>query len=124
MKILIVDDHVDIRRLMKSILSSSIQDSVEILECESGEDAFLVYQEQMPDWVLMDIELQGIDGFETTSRISEAFPDAKIVFVSSHDTQKFRKHAEKLNAIGFVSKNRLLEISPLITSFKSNNPQL
>lgn len=113
MKIMIVDDHADIRRLMKSILSAGIQESLEIFECESGEEAFLRYQEYLPDWVLMDIELQGMDGFETTSRLSVAHPEAKIVFVSSHDTKKFRKHAEKLKAIGFVSKHQLSDIKEI-----------
>lgn len=116
MKVMIVDDHADMRRVLKNTVTFLAPEQVEFVECESGEEAVLSYQKNIPDWVLMDIELQGIDGFETTSRISEAYPEAKIVFVSSHSSQTFRKQAEKLNAYGFVSKDRLSDIKELIQS--------
>ena len=122
MKIMIVDDHADMRRVLKSILKGSIKETCDIVECDSGEDALLGYGFHNPDCVLMDIELKKMDGFETSSKISERYPSAKIVFVSSHDTLKFRKYAEKLHAIGFVSKDNLSDIPPILQTINTKTP--
>lgn len=115
MKILIVDDHVDMRRILKIIISNSFSMTLDIIECESGEEAVLKYKELSPDVVFMDIELKKMDGFEATAIIREQDSKAKIIFVSSNDTSNFKAKAKELNAIGFVSKSNLLEIVPMVS---------
>jgi CheY-like chemotaxis protein len=51
MKILIVDDHQEMRELMRTYLPDTFD---EIRECEDGIDALDCYREFLPDWVLMD----------------------------------------------------------------------
>jgi len=116
MKIMIVDDHIDMRRVLKIIISNSFSTPLDILECESGEEAVLTFQKSIPDIILMDIELKKMDGFEATALIREQDPTASIIFVSGNDTSNFRAKAKELNATGFVSKNNLLEITPLLSS--------
>ena len=113
---MIVDDHVDMRRILNIIISNSFSMPLDILECESGEEAVLKYNEYTPDVVFMDIELKKMDGFEATALIREQDSKANIIFVSSNDTSNFKEKAKELNAIGFISKSNLLEIAPVLSS--------
>lgn len=113
---MIVDDHVDMRRILNMVISNSFSTPLDILECESGEDAVLKYKEYIPDVVFMDIELKKMDGFEAATLIREQDSKAKIIFVSSNDALHFRAKAKELNADGFVSKKNLLKIAPLLST--------
>ena len=114
MKIMIVDDHAEMRRLLKSVVSLSITDSVEFIECESGEDAIEQYPASEPHCVLMDIELKKIDGIYTTQQIYNYDDQANVIIVTSYCSPAFKKVAENLGVKGFVSKDNLSEIIPLL----------
>ncbi|MCG8374432.1 MAG: response regulator transcription factor [Balneolales bacterium] len=121
MKVMIVEDHADMRKILKAVVIGMTTGGVEIIECESGEEAVLNYEIYHPDCVLMDIQLKSMNGFEATKKICEQDEQAKIIFVSSHDTLQFRKKAEALHAFGFVSKDRLSDITPLFQSIRNTN---
>ncbi len=121
MKVMIVEDHADMRKILKAVVMGITTDRVEIIECESGEEAVSNYEIHHPDCVLMDIQLKSMNGFEATKKICEQDEKAKIIFVSSHDTLQFRKKAEALHALGFVSKERLSDINPLFQSIRNTN---
>ncbi len=120
MKVMIVDDHADMRRVLISIVQESVNEPVEIVEIATGEDAISGYVLHQPDCVLMDIELKKMDGFETTSKISKQYPEAKVIFVSSHDKKKFRKYSETLKRTGFVSKDNLFDLKPILQTIITN----
>jgi DNA-binding NarL/FixJ family response regulator len=115
MKVMIVDDHVDMRRILNIVISNSFSTPLDIIECESGEEAVLAYKKFAPYVVFMDIELKKMDGFEATALIREQDSKANIIFVSSNDTSNFRAKAKELKATGFVSKSNLLEIAPILS---------
>lgn len=116
MKIMIVDDHIAIRKTLRSVIDSSAPQHNEYLECEDG----IVAEEQFsafhPDVVLMDIQLQTTNGFTVAEHLLKQEPKANIIFVTSHDTQTFRKKAFELHACGFVSKEHLSELQLLLQS--------
>ncbi|MEP0007531.1 MAG: response regulator [Balneola sp.] len=114
MKIMIVEDHPDMRRMLKNIISFSTVSELETIECESGEEALESYSIHKPDCVLMDIELKNMNGFKTTEGILKLDVNAKVIFVTSHDTLTFRKKAEQLRARGFISKENLSDINKLL----------
>ena len=114
MKILIVDDYVDMRRLLHMIVSGRSVDPVEIIECATGVEAVEQYAVHHPDYVLLDVQLKDINGFIVAENIYKADPDAKIIFVTSFNTPAFRAKAEQLHAKGFVSKDNLSELKQLI----------
>ena len=116
MKILIVDDHAAMRGLLCSIVSRLITQELQIIECESGEAAVSLYAEQQPDCVLMDLELGQMSGFEAICQIRAGDGDARIIVVTSHATAPFRARAEALQVNGFVTKDNLSEIEPLLIS--------
>ena len=116
MKIMIVDDHADTRRLIMSVVSYSITENIDFIECESGEAAIMHYQNVNPDWVLMDIELKSMSGFEVASAIRRQNALAKVVIVTSYDTATFRKKAEKMHMLGFVPKDNLAVLPQIINT--------
>ncbi len=111
MKILIVDDSKKIRDMIKSILINSVE---EILECENGADAIRIYEQQHPDCVLMDIEMQPVDGIKATGLIKSTDPDARIIIVTQHDSQEFREKAQEAGADSFLSKENLTGLPGVI----------
>ena len=111
---MIVDDHADMRRMLRSIVSLGSSDVHEIIECSDGEEALKQYTIHRPDLVLMDIQLKAMNGFEVTERIHAMDPLAKIVFVTSHDTPMYRTKARELRAKAFISKDNLTELDQLI----------
>lgn len=66
MRILVVDDNEDNRQILIDLLSGA---GYEVLEALTGLDAVAIATREVPDLVLMDIQLPGIDGHEATRRI-------------------------------------------------------
>ncbi len=119
MKIMIVDDHPDMRRVLKNIVLLTITKPIEFIECDSGEDALGQYILHHPDCVLMDIELKGINGFQTVEKIYTQNPKADIIIVTSHNSISFRSKAKKLKVKGFVLKDKLSDITHVLESITS-----
>ena len=113
---MIVDDHADMRRVLGQIVLLALKTPVEFIECETGEDAIAQYGSVCPDLVLMDIELKSMSGFGVTEEILKLDAKANIIIVTSYDTPTFRRKAKKLKVLGFVPKDKLAEISPLLIS--------
>ncbi|MEQ8525228.1 response regulator transcription factor [Gracilimonas sp.] len=122
MKIMIVDDHAGMRRLLGNILTIGYKDlladkdALELVECESGEDAVKQYTKTKPDFVLMDYQLTNMNGIQATEWILEKDSSAKILFVSSYDSPSLRKKIKHLSTLGFISKKDLSGIIPMLSS--------
>ncbi len=114
MRIMIVDDHVDMRRMLKSVVAIAAKQPVEIIECADGDQAVQQYNQQHPDVVLMDVQMGATNGFTATERIIQSDPKASVIFVTSHNTSAFRTKAKLLHAKGFVTKDNLSELDHLI----------
>lgn len=75
-------------------------------EAVNGTEALKLVAELRPDLVLMDVQMPGIDGIETTRLIStEADPPA-IVVMSTHESDDYVDMAVDAGAIGFVPKSQ------------------
>lgn len=111
MKIMIVDDNAGMREMIRSIACVGNDD---VLECSDGAEAVSSYSIFHPDYVLMDVEMKQMDGFEATERIIQQNPDAKIIFVTNYNASAFRLKAKMLHAVGFVTKENLQELPLLI----------
>ncbi|MDE3057338.1 MAG: response regulator transcription factor [Bacteroidota bacterium] len=124
MKIMIVDDHADMRRILRSIAFPHTGGTEAIIECEDGAEAVEQFSLHYPDVVLMDIQLKTMNGFDAAEKIFQQEPNAKVVFVTSFATQAFRSRAEKLRAYGFISKENLSELDLLFQnlSLKGGTP--
>lgn len=111
MKVLIVDDHAAIRRLIGRVVSDLVS---EIEECSDGAEALAAYNRCLPDLVLMDIEMGQVDGITATKEILLSFPEAKVVIVSKHDDAQLRKATQQAGACGYVLKDNLIVIRELL----------
>jgi CheY-like chemotaxis protein len=111
MKLMIVDDNAPVRRLIRSI---TLPLAVDICECADGADALSVYLAQRPDVVLMDIRMNEVDGIEATRQITAADRKAQILIVTDYDDKDLRQASIRAGACGYVLKNNLLELVPLL----------
>lgn len=112
MKVMIVDDQSSMRRLLREALASAAD---EIVECSSGEEAISRYAATHPDWVMMDYRMEPLDGIDTTRRIREAHPHARIVIVSNWDEPELREAASAAGAIAYLPKDELSRLPALIS---------
>lgn len=113
MTLLIAEDNVRIRRMLKNLVSNFF---TEIFECGDGQKAFELYSQHKPDWTLMDIEMPGINGISTTKRIKNEYPEAKVIIVTGFDNDSFRRYAKDAGAVKYILKENSSEILDLITN--------
>lgn len=104
---LIVEDNQAMRLLIRSIVRKVSDD---IVECGDGSEALAAYIAHRPDWVLMDVEMPGMDGLRATRAIIAQFPDARIIIVTQHADAGTRDAAKAAGATGFVGKDNLAEL--------------
>ena len=85
-RILLVDDHPMMRRGLRDLLE--LENDLEVVgEAGNGEDAIALAQQTEPDLILMDLNMPGIDGLETTRRMRDVDIDARIVMFTVSDEQ-------------------------------------
>ncbi|TRZ36067.1 DNA-binding response regulator [Niallia circulans] len=81
-RVLFVDDHEMVRIGVSSYLSA--QSDIEVVgEADNGKTAIDMALELRPDIILMDLVMNEMDGIEATKHIVEAWPEAKIIIVTS-----------------------------------------
>lgn len=107
MKVLIVEDNLQMRALLTSLVSRL---SAETATCGDGDEALTAYEAHRPDWVLMDLQMARTGGLEATRRIRAAFPAARIVVVTQYDDAHYRAAAAAAGACGYVLKDNLVEV--------------
>jgi len=111
LSILIVDDHAEMRNLIRSML---IGLAAEVNECDDGSQALAAYRKHIPDWVLMDIRMKELNGIDATRQLRAAFPDARVIIVSEMGNDSSRKAAQEAGACAYVLKENLLSLPSLI----------
>ena len=101
--VLMVDDHPLVRAGFRYVLDS--QHKFCVFEAESAEKAYLIYQYEKPDVVVMDISMPGIGGLEGIRKLKAFKEDVKIIVLSVRDDPHSVAHAMDLGAVGYLSKN-------------------
>jgi two-component system cell cycle response regulator DivK len=102
-RILAVDDQEDNRRILRDLLTSA---GYEVIEATTGEEAVSTAEAHVPDLILMDIQLPGIDGYEATRRI-KANPRLRqipLIVVTSYALSGDDAKAFSAGANAYVSK--------------------
>ncbi|MCX6141599.1 MAG: response regulator transcription factor [Ignavibacteriales bacterium] len=112
-KILLADDNDGFRRVLSLFLEQ--QEHVEIVgEAKDGVEAIELAEKFHPDLIFMDLDMPGRDGFEATREIKLRSPHTKVVVLSMHGADIYRRNAWRHAADGFVDKaemkDDLLEI--------------
>jgi two-component system nitrogen regulation response regulator NtrX len=99
--ILVVDDEESICQSLRAILAD---EGYQVLVAGSGEDAIKIVEEEMPQLILLDIWLPGMDGLETLKAIKKINPQMLVIIMSGHGTIETAVKATKLGAFDFIEK--------------------
>jgi CheY-like chemotaxis protein len=111
--LLIVDDNQQMRRLIKSVVGDLAE---MVAECCDGALALAAYSESLPDWVLMDIKMQEMDGISATRQIRSSYPEAHVCIVTDYDDRELREAAREAGAEGYVIKEDLLKLRQVLAA--------
>jgi DNA-binding NarL/FixJ family response regulator len=106
--ILIVDDHEVVRNGIRAFLETLKEFQV-VGEAASGEEAVKLVQDLIPDVVLMDLIMPGMDGIETTREVRKISPRTQVVVLTSYHEDEHIFPALKAGAISYVLKDMKME---------------
>jgi DNA-binding NarL/FixJ family response regulator len=119
MRILIVDDHPAFRHSLSEFLRT--QAGIEVVG-EAGDGLEAIRQTGLlhPDLVLMDVSMPTMSGYEATRVIKQNHPGTRVVMLSSHAGDVYRRAANDCQADGYIEKQSMKR--PLV-SFLESGPQ-
>jgi DNA-binding NarL/FixJ family response regulator len=101
--IVVAEDHALVREGTRQILSGEGDFSV-IGEASRGDEAVQVVLQTLPDVVLMDMRMPGINGIEAIRQILAQAPETKVVIVSAHEDEDYVREALAAGAAGYILK--------------------
>ncbi len=100
--IMICDDAAFMRMLLKDTLTKNGYNV--IAQASDGRDAVEKYKESMPDLILMDIAMPGMDGIQALKEILKLNADAQVIMLSTKEQQALVAEALQSGARNFVEK--------------------
>ncbi len=103
-KLVIADDHNRVRQAWVFILSRNPEIQI-VAECTNGEEAIHAVNEHAPDVLLMDINMEPMNGIEATNIITKGGSKTKIIGMSVHADMAYVNKMLEVGAIGYVTKN-------------------
>ena len=101
--ILLVDDYDDGREMYADALTFA---DLQVIEAANGLDALRLATEHLPDLILMDLSLPGLDGWEVAARLkqNDRTKHLRIIALTAHALDGERERAERAGCDGFISK--------------------
>jgi len=113
--VLLVDDHKVVRQGIRAFLEARPEFLV-VGEASSGADAVALVQEHVPDIVLMDLIMPGMDGVEATRRVKDISPRTQIVVLTSYDDDEHIFPALEAGATSYILKD--VDIDELVLAIQ------
>lgn len=112
MNVLIVDDDKLVCSSLKTILEAK---GVTIVGTgNNGQEAIALYDEFLPDVLLMDIRMEGMNGVEASEAILKQHPEAKILFLTTFSDDEYIVKALSLGVKGYILKQNFDSIIPAL----------
>ena len=102
-KLLLVDDHALFRGALADLLRHEV-DFVVVGSVGTADEAVRIAKKSLPDIILMDIDMPGLDSFEAARKLRVLTPEARIIFVSSFTKDNYIDQALKVKAHGYLTK--------------------
>ena len=103
--VLIVDDHPGFRAAARRLLE--LEGYIVVGEAADGETAIDAARALRPDFILLDVQLPDIDGFDVAARLTDTDDAPTVILVSSRDGSDFGPLVTRSGARGFVPKAEL-----------------
>lgn len=105
-QIAIVDDHQLFRKGLIGLLQLQGDRYELLLEAENGEDLLLqMAQGKIPDVILMDINMPGMNGFACMKLLNESYTDCKVVIISMVEREEVIMQMLRMGVKGYLTKN-------------------
>ncbi len=114
MRIAIVDDDSLVGLSLKTILEAKGCEVVAL--GKDGHEAIELYDKHFPDVLLMDIQMQGMNGLDAAGVILKNHPEARILLLTTFSDDEYIVKALKLGAKGYILKQNFDSIYPAITA--------
>jgi two-component system response regulator NreC len=115
-KVLVADDHTILRQGIKSLLAN--EKEIEVIgEAKDGREALTIIEETLPDVILMDIAMPGLNGLEATRRIKKKFPRMKVLVLTMYTNEEYIFQILNAGANGYLVKETAFQ--DLISAIKA-----
>ena len=106
MKLLIVDDEVEICDFLKSFFEER---NYEVKTASSGQAALNLVEQFKPQIILLDIKMPGMDGIQVLGTLKKKFPRTKVIMVTALETRDKIEECLRLGADNYITKPLSLE---------------
>jgi NarL family two-component system response regulator LiaR len=106
--IIIADDHEVVRKGLRSYLDT-VKEFKVVAEASSGEETIELVKEHVPDLLLLDLIMPGMDGVETTRKVKTISPRTQVVVLTSYHEDEHVFPALKAGAISYILKDIRME---------------
>ena len=117
-RVFLADDHLILREGIRALLEK-VPDIEMVGEAADGEAAISSIEQLMPDVVLMDITMPGINGLEATRLIKQRYPQIKVLILTMHETDQYLSEMLSAGASGYIVKTT--DSSELISAIQEVN---
>lgn len=118
MRIVLVDDDKLVCASLKTIIESD-----ELMKVvgvgHNGQDAVALYEQLLPDILLMDIRMDTMSGLEAGEIILSKFKNAKILFLTTFADNEYIIKALKIGAKGYILKQKFDSINPSLKTVET-----
>jgi two-component system NarL family response regulator len=104
LRLILADDHPVLREGLSLILGT-LPDMAVIAQASTGEEAFALFLKLEPDVLILDLQMPGEGGVSTVKRLLKKRPGAKILILTTYDTDEDIYRTMLAGAIGYVLKD-------------------
>ena len=102
-RVLLAEDHTIVRKGLRALLAD--EPEIEVVgEAEDGREAVQMAQQLLPDVVLMDLSMPGLNGLEATRQIKRWVPEVKVLVLTRHANEEYVFQILRAGASGYVLK--------------------
>ncbi len=100
-KVLVIDDDDQLRKSFNKLLT---EEGYQVYSAASGEAGLDIIRNQIPDLVILDMRLPGMNGFETFKEINQTEPKLPVIIMTAYSTTETAIEATKLGAFDYILK--------------------
>jgi len=106
-KLLLVDDE---KELVKTLSERMIMRDFGTDIALDGEAALKIVDNEVPDVMVLDLKMPGIDGIEVLKRIKKHYPEIEVIILTGHGSEKDKNAVLELGAYSYLTKPVEIEL--------------